>query len=151
MIKKSYTHRQFLKRVPDNIPLFIGEKRSPCPAEDDDLISVIDWFKCRYPQHGKSIMHPTNESMASHAGYYRQRKNKGLLDGAHDIILFLPSGNYHFATFELKRADHSSKIYESQIQVALTNLSNRGFSCFAFGFHEMVKAISNYMALRWHS
>ena len=148
MKKETYTHRQFLARCPDSIPLFIGEKQKPCPAEDDDLVSVIDWFKCQWPQHARAIMHPTNETMASHAGYYRQRRAKGLLEGAHDIILFLPAGPFHFASFELKKADHSSKVTEEQIQVALTNLGNGGFSCFAFGLKQMQLAISAYMQLK---
>lgn len=147
MIKKDYTHRQFLKRLPEEIPLFIGEKIKPCPAEDDNLISVIDWFKCKWPQHALSIMHPTNETMAAHAGYYRQRKAKGLLEGAHDIVLFLPAGNYPFATFELKKANHSSKVTEQQIQVALTNINNGAFSCFAYGLKQMKLVISAYMKL----
>lgn len=148
MIKDKYTHKQFLKRVPDFVPLFIGDKIKPCPAEDDDLISIVDWFKCTWPEHKLSIMHPTNETMASHAGYYRQRKAKGLLDGAHDIIIFLPAGRFHYGTFELKKADHTSKITEQQIQVAVTNIKNGGFSCFAFGYHQMKLAISAFMRLR---
>ena len=137
-----------MKRVPENVPVFIGDKIKPCPAEDDDLVSVIDWFKCRWPEHSLSIMHPTNETMASHAGYYRQRKAKGLLEGAHDIVLFIPTHTYHFATFELKKADHSSKVTEQQIQVALQNQKNGGFSCFALGYHQMKLAISAYMVSR---
>lgn len=137
-----------MKRVPESVPVFIGDKIKPCPAEDDDLVSVIDWFKCRWPEHALSIMHPTNETMASHAGYYRQRKAKGLLEGAHDIILFIPTRNYNFGTFELKKADHTSKVTEQQIQVALTNQKNGGFSCFALGLQQMKLAISAYMVSR---
>lgn len=137
-----------MKRVPENVPVFIGDKIKPCPAEDDDLVSIIDWFKCRWPAYALSIMHPTNETMASHGGYYRQRKAKGLLEGAHDIILFIPTISYNFGTFELKKADHSSKVTEQQIQVALQNQKNGGFSCFAFGYQQMKLVIYAYMTSR---
>ena len=147
-IKDKYTFKQFQQRCPAALDNLFGEKVRHRRSEDAELVDVVAWFKYRWPMHTRAIMHPANEGIASHPGHRRELKNKGMLTGAHDVVLLLPSGHYGFATFELKRSDHSSSVSEEQIQVGLTNVANGGYVAFCWGFDSMKKAITEYMKMR---
>lgn len=145
MIKEHYTKNQFMKRVPGVIPVFIGEKSTIKNSEDAEQKSTTAWFKYNYPDYEMSYVHIPNEGTATHGGHRRDNKEKGLLSGAHDIVILAPRGMYGFMTLELKRSDHQSKVSEEQIQFSLQTISNGGYSCFAWGFEQAKIAIKEYM------
>jgi len=147
MIKEKYTFKQFQKRCPEIIDNYFEEKGGKY-AEDADLKTLMSWFKLTWPHHSLSIAHPVNEVRGDHAGYGRDCQQKGKLKGLHDVLIFLPGGMYGFMTLELKKRDHTGSVSEDQIQIALKNIENGGYSCIAWGVNPAKEAIKKYMALR---
>ena len=146
MRSKSYTFKQFLKHCPQEIENHYTDKSNIIRKEDDELVDLVAWFKFNYPQHCNSILHPANESMATHGGHRKNLAQKGMLKGAPDIMIMIPKGGYGFATFELKRGDHQSSVGQEQIDIALANILNGGYSCICWGLDAAKCSISNYMS-----
>lgn len=118
--------------VPDGVTVLWDGYSGECQKEDTELIIFVDWFKFKFPHYSHLIMHIPNESMKPVQGRIMDQR-KGLLDGAPDILIFLPSV---VVAMEFKRADLKQSLkstkdrqhFDRQLMI-LSGISKAGAKC----------------------
>jgi len=64
--------------------------------------SCVSWFRFNYPHLAKLLYHITNEGSSGNARLGAIRKAEGIVAGAPDLLLNIPSGDYHCLGIEMK-------------------------------------------------
>ena len=65
------------------------------------LQACVKWFRLQYPQHARLLFSVPNGAVMSPVTA-RIMKAEGIVAGVSDLILLVPSGNYHALCIEMK-------------------------------------------------
>lgn len=131
------------KGLHPDVKLYDSGYRGDCPHEYIEQINAVTWFRHHYPQYDRLFFHVANESDCN--PQYRAKLNKmAVTPGIADLVLLAPSGRYHYAVFEMKRA---GKGYLSDDQKKHLNAAAEvgAFACMCRGANEFKKAVADYL------
>lgn len=77
--------------------------------------ACIKWFSIQYPEDRKLLIHVTNEGKRSYSNG-RNLVKAGLIKGVADLILFIPTKEFHGLCIEMKTMSKSSRQTTEQKQ-----------------------------------
>lgn len=114
-------------------------------TEQFEQVDAVSFTRHNFPW--LLFFHPVNEG-ALPPQYRAKLALAGMLPGIGDIVILHPSGKYHGAIIELKRANKSkSKVSPEQIAVMKQARQNGYFTALAFGAIQYQKALRYYLEL----
>ena len=127
------------------IEIYDSGYRGKCRHEDSEHIDCVAWVRHHHPALAALLLHPANESMIP--VQYRSKLSKmGLLTGASDLILLVPSSRHPYALFELKRCDRTkSRVSTAQHDVLQAADAVGAFSSVCYGFDQFKLAFTDYI------
>lgn len=93
-----------------------SRKRGDAPRMDNGDVEheiqceCVRWFRMQYPQYGKLLFAVPNGGFRNKATAGKM-KAEGVLAGVSDLILLVPSGNFHALCIEMKweKVEYDSK------------------------------------------
>ena len=122
-------------------------KRTAKPTEHQEQVALFAWanvMSARYPELKLMFAIP-NQSGGGVPAIIRGRRmvKEGVRAGVPDLLLPVPSGNFHGLFIELKR--HGGQMKENQLWWA-TALRAQGYDvAVCYGFEEARVAIERYL------
>ena len=122
-------------------------------------IACVEWFRLQYPQYSKSLVAIPNGAYL--AGDSKRRaiqmkilKNEGLVEGASDLVLFLPTENSGVLHIEMKveKRTKTGKVSRSQSRLSPNQKAFRaammavGYKCIVcYNFDEFAIEVQRHI------
>jgi len=118
-------------------------------TELTDQRNLVKWFRLAHEKYSKHLLRIGNEGKKTVIGH-KVAAQTGLVKGASDLFLALPSNGYGGLWIELKRKDakitpSNKEHFDRQISflAAMKSVGYEGYMC--FGFDEAKKVIETYL------
>ena len=146
---------EWLNNVPDAKPR-APRQASTEPTEHEHQKNLIHWWGLQSKAWGYSRLSlfaiPNSQALVQYAtnpaAYINYLRVEGFRDGIPDLMLAIPSGDYHGAFLELKRVGKSVVSDEQHAYQALMT-ANGYYACIAYGFEDAQSHITRYLNKNW--
>lgn len=118
-------------------------------TELTDQRNLVKWFRLQHPKHRNHLIKIGNEGKRSVIGH-KVEMQTGLVQGASDLFLALPSNGFGGLWLELKRQGAkitpSNKDHFDRQIAFLAEMKSVGYQAYmVWGFDEAKKAIEDYI------
>ena len=101
--------------------------------------SCVKWFRLQYPQYARLLFSVPNGAVMSPVTA-RIMKAEGIVAGVSDLILLVPSGNYHALCIEMKTETGRQSKEQKEWQEAVEAQGYRYSLCRSFDeFYELME------------
>ena len=126
----------------------IPVKRTAKQEERQLQAQFVEWFRYQYPQFVRllvcipnGVLLPGNSKQRAIMG--RRLKEEGLLPGASDLFLFIPSGELHGMAIELKTRTGTQSDEQKAFEAAMLE---QGYGyVMPRSLNECIKAVNMYL------
>ena len=114
-------------------------------SEDGEAKNFYGTAIVRHPELKGLLFHVANEGMIK-PQYGAKRKLMGVVSGVADYILLMPSGDYNFAIFEMKKVRGvPSDIKKEQVAFLDKCKAQGGYGCITFGYKAALFALNKFL------
>jgi len=119
-----------------------NEDKKETPSEHQLQKSCVEWFGLQYPKLQRNLMAiPNGAKRDPRSG--RWYKEEGMRAGAPDLILLVPSKDYHTLCIEMKTEKGRLSASQVLMEVELSNHNNKYVVCRCLD--DFMNEINNYI------
>lgn len=112
-------------------------------GETAEVVAFFDWIRLR-PKIAPFVFHVANERKCS-IQYGRLLKRMGVKAGVSDVIIAIPSNEFHGLFIEMKHG--KNKATSAQLEF-LANMKEKGYAtAICYGATKAIKTLEDYLSV----